>query len=99
MQQKRKDRLPDFFQEVMWSYDVQKISINSAKKEILVNTLNYGQWHHLEWLVRRWGKKEIVEILKEIPESELRPPALALAKVLFKIHKLPYALRSDKIRS
>ena len=92
-------KLPAFFRSVMWSYNIDKIFPEQAKKEIIVNTLNYGQWQHLEWIVKRFGKDQIREIIKEIPASEFRPPVLELAKILFKINSLPYALRSDKIRS
>lgn len=95
---KRKLKLPLIFKPILWSYDFSRIDINKDAKEIIVNAINYGNLNHWRWLVKIYGKKKLKKLIQELPSSELRPPALELAKIIFNIDFLPYVSRSDKIR-
>lgn len=92
-------KLPIFFKSILWSYDIYKIKPQKAKKEIIVNAFNYGDWRHIKWVVNYYGKREVRESIQEIPASEFRPPALELAKTLLGIQNVKYVSRSDKVRS
>lgn len=93
------DKLPAFFKSILWSYDVDKIEPQKAKKEIIVNTFNYGDWRHVQWIIKYYGRQKVLEIIQETPASEFRPPALELAKILLGIEQVMYVSRSDKVRS
>ncbi|OHB20868.1 MAG: hypothetical protein A2666_04440 [Parcubacteria group bacterium RIFCSPHIGHO2_01_FULL_47_10b] len=91
-------QLPDFFRPIMWSYDLSRVSPEKNITEIITNTLNVGMWEHLKWVVDFYGKERVQSTIINIPETALRPGAIALAKALFNIETLTYASRSDKIR-
>ncbi len=91
-------KLPEFFGPVLWSYKLQNISPEKDKKEIIINTLNYGKWPHLQWIVNYYGKEGIQEVVRNIPKSEIRSSALALAQSLLGAGDPQYVSRGDKIR-
>lgn len=66
-------------------------------RTIVVQTINYGEWQHWQWIVRAYGKSQIKKIIELIPISEFRPGALVLAKLFFGIQKMKYASRSAYI--
>ena len=74
----------------MWSYNFDKIDSEKDKKTIIVNTINYGDLKHWQWLNKTYGTKEIGNILCKIPATELRKRARELAKIIFNIKKFNY---------
>lgn len=91
-------RLPEFFRPVLWSFNFSRISAAKDAKEIIVNTINYGEWRHLQWIADYYGKAKLKEIIENTPASEFQPPALELSRALFGVQKLKYATRGDKIK-
>lgn len=77
--------LPSFFKPLLWSYDFSRIDSESHKKTIVVNTINYGDLRHWQWIARHYGRATVARILAEIPASELRPRAQKLAALLFSV--------------
>jgi len=69
-----------------------------SRKTVIINTINYGKWKHLLWIVNFYGKENLKKIIKNIPATEFRPPALKLISLLLGIKELKYASRSDYIR-
>jgi hypothetical protein len=92
-------KLPPFFKPLFWSYKFSSINAERDKRRIIINTINYGRWVHWIWLIKYYGKKEIKKIIKEIPKTEFREPALKLISLLLGIKKLKYASRSAYISS
>ena len=93
---KKEGVLPDFFRPIMWSYDFSKIDAKKDKKMIVINTINYGDLRHWKWLKDSYGLREIQKIVGGVRATELRPPALKLASILFLIKDLRYAPRGAK---
>ena len=89
----KKNKLPDFFEPILWSYDFQKIDPENSKKQIIVNAINYGSLRHWRWLAEHYGKKAVREVLESIPASELRPRSGELSRILFSVRKFNYAPR------
>ena len=92
-------KLPKIFKEILWSYNFSLIDPEKHKKEIILNTINYGRWEHWEWIFKNYGKEEIKKIIQETPKSEFRPQALKLISLILKIPSLKYASRSAKIKA
>ncbi|MCD6147820.1 hypothetical protein J7J18_00400 [bacterium] len=91
-------KLPLFFKPLLWAYDFSSIDIEKDKKRIIVNTINYGQWKHWQWIVKNYGRKEVKQIIQNTPISEFRPSVLKLVSILLGIKNLKYASRSDKLK-
>ena len=95
---KQKLRLPEFFSPLLWSYDFFSIDLERDKQRIVINTINYGQWKHWQWIVRYYGEKNIKQFIENTPISEFRPRALKLVSILLEIKDLKYESRSDKLK-
>ncbi len=96
----KKQKLPEDFRSLMWSYKFDKIDPDEDKKTIIVNTVNYGLWHQLQWLARYYGKSMLKKIIEDIPASEFRNyQALRLVSLILGIKKMKYATRSAKIKA
>ena len=95
----KKTNLPDFFKPLFWSYKFSKLDTEKDIKRIVINSVNYGNWEHWQWLAVFYGKERLKQVIVNIPESEFRIRALHLFSLIFGIKKLKYAFRSDKIRA
>ncbi len=94
-----KAKLPLFLKPLFWSYKFSSVNPQRDKKRIIINTINYGKWEHWLWLIKFYGKEQVKEIIKEIPKTEFREPAMKLICLLLGIKKIKYASRSDYLRS
>lgn len=92
---KKEKTLPPYFKRVLWSYDFKAVNPAKDKKTIIVNAINYGDLKHWKWLVEFYGKEAVVNVLKTIPATEIRPRARNLAAMLFSINKFNYESRSS----
>ncbi len=70
-----------------------------AMRTIVVQTVNCGEWRHWQWIIEAYGKNNIRDLIAEIPASEFRPEALALAAAVFGVKEMKYATRSAYIRA
>ncbi|NQU82338.1 MAG: hypothetical protein HQ539_00065 [Parcubacteria group bacterium] len=96
----KKKQLPKDFKYLLWSYDFSKINTDKDKERIIINTINYGQWKHWQWLANHYGKQQLKKIIQEIPSSEFRNErALNLISLILGIKKMHYENRNDKIRA
>jgi len=95
---KQKLRLPEFFSPLLWSYDFSSIDVERDKQRIIINTINYGQWKHWQWIVNYYGEENIKQFIENTPISEFRPRALKLVSILLGIKNLKYVSRSDKLK-
>jgi len=95
---KQKLRLPEFFSPLLWSYDFSSIDLERDKQRVVINTINYGQWKHWQWIVNYYGGENIKQFIENTPISEFRPRALKLVSILLGIKNLKYASRSDKLK-
>jgi len=95
---KEKLRLPEFFSPLLWSYDFSSIDLERDKQRVVINTINYGQWKHWQWIVNYYGEENIKQFIEDTPISEFRPRALKLISILLGIKDLKYESRSDKLK-
>ena len=94
-----KSKLPKYFKPLFWSYDFSSIDPVKHKKTIIVNSLNYGHWQYWQWIIKKYGKKQIKQFLINTPMSEFRQRSLTLISILLDIKKFKYASRNDYIKA
>lgn len=97
--EKTNNKLPKFFKPLFWSYNFSSIDSEKDKERIIVNTINYGNWEHWQWLIKYYGKDRVKKLLTNIPASEFRKRALQLISLLLSIKEIKYASRGAKIRA
>lgn len=94
-----KNKIHQKFKPLFWWCKLSGINPEEHQRLIIVQTINYGDWWHWLWIIRYYGKKELKNIIRDIPMSEFRPRALNLICLLLGIKKLKYASRSDYIKT
>ena len=77
--------LPDFFKPLLWSYDFSRVDFEAHKKTVIINTINYGDLRHWQWIAHNYGREMIAKTLAELPAGALRPRARKLSSLLFGI--------------
>ena len=92
-------KLPTYFKPLFWGYKFESINLNTNKKLVIVNTLNYGGLKEWRWLVRAYGREDLRKAIIDIPESEFRKHVVTLIKLLFNIKEFKYVSRSAKIKA
>lgn len=80
-----KHGLPEMFRPLLWSYRFEDIDPQTHKREIIVNTVNYGDLDHWRWLIAHYGLPEVKQILTTIPVTEIRRHVRRLVSLLFGI--------------
>lgn len=100
MKTENKDsKLPSFFKPILWSYDFSKVDPVETMERIIINTINYGDWQHWQWIINHYGKNKVKRIIEDTPASEFRKGSLRLISLLLGIKKMKYASRGVKIRA
>jgi len=89
----KQKKLPLFFKPILWSYDFNSLDSEEDKKTIIINSINYGDLNHWRWIIKRYGKREIKKILKDIFYMEIRPRVVPLISIIFSINRFNYAIR------
>jgi len=95
----KREKLPEFFKSLFWSYDFSTIDPQKNEERVIVNTINYGDWEHWQWIIKHYGKEKVKEILKNTSASEFRKRAFKLISLLLEIKEIKYASRGIKIRA
>jgi len=95
----QRSKLPESFRYLLWSYRFPEVDPEEDKERIIVNTINYGNWKHWQWIVNYYGAAEVKRTIENLPASEFRPSVLKLLSLLLKIKRMKYATRSAKIRA
>lgn len=92
-------KLPKDFKPLLWSYNFAKIDAEKHKKEIIINSINYGDWRHWQWLIKTYGRGEVKKTIINIPSTAFFSRPLTLISLLLGIKKMKYASRSDYIKA
>jgi len=99
LREKSSHKLPEYFKPLFWSYSFNPIDSEKDKERIIINTINYGDWEHWQWIIKYYGKDRVKKLLTNIPASEFRKRALKLISLLLGIKEIKYASRGAKIRA
>lgn len=95
----KNSKLPPFFKPILWSYNFPRVDPEEDVERIIVNTINYGDWEHWQWIVNHYGRNKVKGIIENIPASEFRKGSFRLISLLLDIKKMKYASRGAKIRA
>ncbi len=57
------NRLPEFLQSVLWSYDLSKIDQNRDQKLIITQGLNYGNDQVVTWIKENYTDDQIRQVV------------------------------------
>ena len=95
MKKDKSNKLPLFFKPILWSYDFNSIDSEEDKRVIIINTINYGDLKHWRWIVKYYGRKNVREMLKKIPFTEIRARVAPLVSIIFSINKFNYEPKSN----
>jgi len=71
-------KLPKFIENVLWSYDTDKIDLDLDKKLIISQVLNYGTKDATDWLFQSYSLDEIREVAALVPSGQWDKKSLAL---------------------
>ncbi|KKU78990.1 MAG: hypothetical protein UY04_C0020G0006 [Parcubacteria group bacterium GW2011_GWA2_47_7] len=78
-------KIPKDLEPLFWSYNTESLDIGRDRRVITTQTINYGTWAQWRWLARTYGKNAVRDTLAETSPTAIRPGALTLASLVFKI--------------
>ena len=78
-------KLPVFFRQILWSYDLTSLDPEKNKKIIILQAINYGDLKHWRWLIARYGVKAIQQTLSQVPGFAIRRRVFKLASIIFSL--------------
>ena len=78
-------KLPEIFRPLLWSYQFDQMDPDAHRKEIIVNTINYGDLKHWRWLTGHYGRAGVRRVLTSVPVTEIRPHVQKLVGMYFGI--------------
>ena len=76
-------QIPVYFKQILWSYNFKKLDPQKNERDIILNTINYGNLVHWFWILKNYGKTGVLRIIKQGRPTELRIGARRLAKIIF----------------
>lgn len=87
-------KLPDRFNKILWSYDISQLDAEEDQRLIIINTINYGDLKHWQWISNHYGKDTVKNVLSAVPVDQLRKRVRPLASILFDVEVFNDAPRS-----
>jgi len=91
---KKIKKLPVFFKPLLWDVSFSSVDEEKDKRWIITRTINYGKWTHWQWILKKYKKEKVKEIIKNTPTTEFRQGGLKLASILLGIKDFKYAFRN-----
>lgn len=83
--------VPYSFKSLLWSFRFDAIDPEKDKEDIIVNTVNDGTLAHWRWIVERYGRETIRQVLARRLATEFHPESLNLARAIFGLSSVRYA--------
>lgn len=80
-----KETLPKSVEQVLWSYDIDKIDLVAHKKLIIAQVLNFGTAEATKWLFTTYNINEIRETARQIPAGQWDKKSLVLWSLYLEI--------------
>ncbi len=76
------NKIPESLKRLFWSYDFESLHLERDKGLIVKQVLSYGNIKEWKWLISKYGKSQVQEIVSNFSESEFRPQTLKLIEIL-----------------
>lgn len=89
------NKIPESLERLFWSYDFASLHLEKDKRVIVKQVLSYGNIEDWKWLISKYGKTRVQEIISDFSESEFRPQTLKLIKILLEA-KPSYVSRNTR---
>ena len=80
-----REKLPNSVKQVLWSYDISKISLVAHKKLIIAQVLNLGTSEATKWLFATYRTSEIREVAEQIPAGQWDKKSMVLWSLYLEI--------------
>ena len=61
---RNRQRIPNFVERCLWSYDIKKLDLKKDKELIITQILNYGDEKRIKWLYSVYTEDEIKEVVR-----------------------------------
>lgn len=58
-------KIPAFLAPFLWSYDLARLDLETDKKRIITNILNYGTTKATDWLFQNFQREDIQEAIRK----------------------------------
>jgi len=76
------NKIPESLKKLFWSYDFDSLNLERDKRLVVKQVLSYGNIEDWKWLISKYGKAQIQEIISNCSESEFRSQNLKLIEIL-----------------
>ncbi len=76
---------PTFLQPFLWSYNLEKMDIESDKNVIIKNILDYGTAKATDWLYTVYNDSEIQAAIQASTSSDWSKKSLALWQLVYNV--------------
>ena len=60
---RREKQLPQSIKTVLWSYNIDTVSLERDKETIITQCLNYGTLEDIKWVLKTYSEQEIRKIV------------------------------------
>lgn len=75
---KIKEALPQSVKAVLWSYDLDQIDLQTHKKLVIAQVLNFGNKEATDWLFKTYSRDTIIAVASQVPTGGWNKKSLAL---------------------
>lgn len=76
-------KIPSFVRPFLWSYDISKLNLNTNKRTIIHNVLNFGSEKAVDWLRSVYTFDDMKDVFIKVPKSAWGKKSLALWSLIF----------------
>jgi len=75
-----KNVIPNSFQGILWSKNIEKIDLHKDKTYIIHQILAYGDMEDTRWLFKNYRKNEIKDVFIDCPRNIYTRPVFLFIK-------------------
>lgn len=81
-----KEKIPDFLQPFLWSYNLSKMDKELHKKIIIKNILDFGSVEAVNWMKTHYTRNEIQEVIKQTTQTEWSKKSINLWSFIYNVY-------------
>ncbi len=81
----KKNKLPQFLQPFLWSYDLSRMDLEKHKRIIIKNILDFGTRQATDWLRENYTKEEIKEVIRKSVRTEWSKKSINLWSLIYNV--------------
>ncbi len=77
------NKIPEFLQPFLWSYDLSKLDLEIHKNIIIKNILDFGDKKSTDWLMENYSRDEIIFTIKNSKKDNWSKKSLNFWSIIF----------------